>query len=68
VTEPGEAREGAGREHGLEPVLGLRDLVFFYVCANCGIRLIPLAASIGPTPRDRASSLPGRRASGAAGV
>jgi hypothetical protein len=47
VTESGGALEGATR--GLEPVLGLRDLVFFYGCAIFGIRLIPLAASIGPS-------------------
>ncbi len=39
---------GPGHGSGLEPVLGYRDLVFFYVCALFGIRLIPLAASVGP--------------------
>ena len=49
MPESGVAPEAAGRTKGLEPVLGLRDLVFFYVCAIFGIRLIPLAASIGPS-------------------
>ena len=40
---------GTHQGSGLEPVLGYRDLVFFYLCALFGIRLIPLAASIGPS-------------------
>ena len=34
---------------GLKPVLGFRDLVFFYVVAVFGIRLLPAAAAAGPS-------------------
>lgn len=33
---------------GLKPVLGLRDLILFYLVAVFGLRLIPFAAAIGP--------------------
>jgi amino acid transporter len=50
VTEPGPRTAAhPGRASGLEPVLGFRDLVFFYVCAIFTIRMIPLAASLGPS-------------------
>ena len=43
------SKKPSDHDSGLEAVLGYRDLVLFYVCAIFGIRLIPLAASIGPS-------------------
>ena len=33
----------------LKPVMGFRDLVFFYIVAIFGVRLLPVAASAGPS-------------------
>jgi len=45
----GAAPPGSERGTGLAPVLGYRELVLYYVVAIFSVRLVPLAASIGPS-------------------